>query len=171
MKIVSTISMFIQSLSIRIRDYFKGLKKENLKIFFQEQILQTQDSNLRIASAIGFGIFMGIVPIWGFQTVAAIFIAAIFRLNKAIVVIATNISFPPIIPMVLYISFLTGGFLLNKKSNILFSKQFDLVNIKDDLLQYYLGALVLAILTGVIFWLISYFLLLLFRTNKTNSQM
>lgn len=170
MKVIHKISDFISSVRIKFCVYTKNFNKEKFKLFFQEQILQTKDSNSKIASAIGLGVFMSIVPIWGFQTVVAIFFAVIFRLNKAIVIIATNISFLPIIPIVLYISFLTGGFLLNKKSNVLFSTQFDMINIKDNLLQYYLGALVLAILSGIIFWLISYFLLLLFRTDKTNPQ-
>ena len=36
------------------------------------------------AVSVAFGIFMGIVPIWGFQLVVAIFLAILFKLNKAV---------------------------------------------------------------------------------------
>ena len=41
---------------------------------------------------------MGIVPIWGFQMLAALFLSYIFRLNKIIVLLFSNISIPPLIP-------------------------------------------------------------------------
>ncbi|MFZ6009870.1 MAG: DUF2062 domain-containing protein, partial [Bacteroidota bacterium] len=44
------------------------------------------------AVSVGFGIFMGIVPIWGFQLAVAIPLSFLFRLNKALVIIAANIS-------------------------------------------------------------------------------
>ena len=52
---------------------------------------------------------MGIVPIWGFQLVVAIALAFLFRLNKALVVVAANVSIPPMIPLILFLSHLTGA--------------------------------------------------------------
>ena len=44
------------------------------------------------------GIFMGIVPIWGYQMLATLFLAHVLKLNKVIAIVAANISIPPMIP-------------------------------------------------------------------------
>ncbi|MDA3905836.1 MAG: DUF2062 domain-containing protein [Bacteroidales bacterium] len=160
--------LYITTLHQKPRDLYRRIKSGELKKIFREQILHAQDSNLKIAASIGFGIFMSIFPIWGFQTLAAIFLAIFFRLNKAIVIIAVNISIPPVIPVFLYISFIIGGLLLNQSVNIAYDKQFDFKNIQNDLVQYYFGAIIFAIISGIIIGLISYFLLLLFKKERNS---
>jgi hypothetical protein len=50
------------------------------------------------AASVGFGMFMGIVPIWGFQLLVGIPLAIAMRLNKTLFIVAANISiFPPVI--------------------------------------------------------------------------
>ena len=56
----------------------------------------------RLAGAVGLGLFCGIAPIWGFQMVTAAAVAHGLRLNKAIALVASNISLPPMLPFVLY---------------------------------------------------------------------
>jgi uncharacterized protein (DUF2062 family) len=55
-----------------------------------------------IALAVGLGLFCGIAPIWGYQMLAAAALAHFLRLNKAIALLASNISIPPVIPFILY---------------------------------------------------------------------
>ena len=52
-------------------------------------------TNSELAIAVGFGVFMGIVPIWGYQMLVAIYFAHVFRLNKLVVLLSSNISFGP----------------------------------------------------------------------------
>ena len=102
--------------------------------------------------AIGFGVFMGIVPIWGFQMLTAIALSIFFRLNKALVILAANISIPPMIPFIVYLSHKTGGFWMgSNKQDLLFSSDITLVMIQDSFLQYVYGSVTLAIVAGVIF--------------------
>lgn len=161
---------FFSSLFLKPLSFYRSIKKGDLKKKIQEQVLRTQDSNVKMATAIGFGIFMSIFPIWGFQMLVAIFLAAFFRLNKVIVLIAANISIPPIIPLLLHLSFLTGGFLLNQSSNINFSPEFDFANIKNDLFQYYIGAVIFASVVGLFSGLISYILLMIFRKEIITEK-
>lgn len=155
--------IFISPLWIKPVQCFRSIKKGETKKIIQEQIFRSQDTNLKIATAVGFGIFMGIFPIWGFQMLTAVFLAALFRLNKFIVLLVTNISFPPLIPFWLYLSYISGGFLLNQPSNIEFDKHFNLENIQHNLFQYYIGAVLLACVVGLLSGVIAYFLLNIFR--------
>ena len=111
----------------------------------------------RKAVSIGFGIFMGIVPIWGFQLLVAIFLAMLFKLNKALVIAAANISIPPMIPFILYGSFLAGKpFMGAKAREIDWTNQLNLTSIQQNLQQYLIGACVLAVAAGIVIGLLSY---------------
>ena len=50
------------------------------------------------------GIFIGIVPIYGFQTLVAVAIALLFRLNKPLTVACTFISNPLFLPFIIFSS-------------------------------------------------------------------
>jgi len=56
----------------------------------------------QLALAVGLGLFCGIAPIWGFQLLAAVSLAHIFRLNKIIAMLASHISIPPVMPLILF---------------------------------------------------------------------
>jgi uncharacterized protein (DUF2062 family) len=57
---------------------------------------------LRLSLAVGLGLFFGIAPFWGYQMIAAAAAAHLLRLNKAITLLASNISIPPMMPFILY---------------------------------------------------------------------
>ena len=65
----------------------------------------------RVAGAIGVGLFCGIAPIWSFQMVVAAALAHKFRLNKAIALTASNVSFGPVAPLVMAAGLIVGHFL------------------------------------------------------------
>jgi len=48
------------------------------------------------------------VTAWGYQMLATLFLAHVLKLNKVIAIVAANISIPPMIPFLLYGSYLTG---------------------------------------------------------------
>jgi uncharacterized protein (DUF2062 family) len=58
----------------------------------------------RAAAAVFFGIFIGIVPIYGFQTLAAVGVALLFRLNKPLTVAGTFVSNPLLQPLIIFSS-------------------------------------------------------------------
>ena len=110
---------------------------------------------------------MGIIPIWGFQMLVAIAVSLLFRLNKALVIIAANISIPPLIPVVLYLSHLTGALWMGDDAQFLsFSKEITFEMLQDSAVQYFSGAVTLAIVAGSFFGFVSY-LILKFRKSKT----
>lgn len=78
-----------------------------LREFFSDQA----DDPLRLALAVGVGLFFGIAPIWGGQMIAAAAAAHFLRLNKAIALVASNISLPPMTPFILYGALALGHWL------------------------------------------------------------
>ncbi|WP_291909588.1 DUF2062 domain-containing protein [Chitinophaga sp. CB10] len=172
--VLNTVLVFITLVYIKPRDLIRYLSKwENWKKLWREEVLNPGESNAKKAAAIGFGVFMGIVPIWGFQLVTAILLSIRFKLNKALVVLAAHISTPPLTIGVLYASFITGKIFMGQSSrDLLFLGQtLDAIQatIKANFLQYVVGAVTLAIGAGLAAGLVSFALLSIFRRKKQNS--
>ncbi|HMG82862.1 MAG TPA: DUF2062 domain-containing protein [Ferruginibacter sp.] len=111
---------------------------------------------------------MGIIPIWGFQLVVGIFLAILFRLNKALVIIAANISIPPMIPLIIFLSYKSGGYWVSAKSasTIEYSKILSLRSIENNFTQYLYGSITLAFVAGIAFGLLTFTLLKLFKRKS-----
>jgi uncharacterized protein (DUF2062 family) len=110
---------------------------------------------------------MGIFPVWGFQLIIAIALAFAFRLNKLLVILAANISIPPMIPLILFLSHLTGSIWMGADAQyLLFSKELTLEGFKTSFVQYVLGAVTLAIVAGILVGGIAYAGLKVFRKRK-----
>lgn len=142
--------------------FLKWFSKENIKGFFRENITQSKESNLKVASAIGVGIFFGIVPLWGYQMVSAVIAAHFLKLNKLLVLVCSNISIPPMIPFILYGSFLTGALFFNKPLSFI-PNNLTLETIGSSLKIYLVGSVLFAIICGASIMIISYTLLFIFR--------
>ena len=107
---------------------------------------------------------MGIVPVWGYQMLIAFALAHFLKLNKAIVIIASNISIPPMIPFILFGSMKTGSILLGQPLALTFHDiTFDTV--KKMLVQYIPGSIVFALFVGFLGWLLT-FAILKFSSKK-----
>jgi uncharacterized protein (DUF2062 family) len=110
---------------------------------------------------------MGIVPLWGFQMAIAITLAFLFRLNKVLVILAANISIPPMIPLILFLSHLTGSIWLGDKAqHISFNNDITLAEVQASLLQYVWGAVTLAVVAGLLFGGLTYLGLKIFKRSR-----
>lgn len=69
-----------------------------------------------VALAVGLGLFCGIAPFWGFQMLIAAACAHRLRLNKAITLLASNISLPPMLPLILAGSMEMGHWIFTGKA-------------------------------------------------------
>jgi len=138
--------------------------KKRIKKIKQDFISQ-EGTKLQKSLSIGFGAFMGIIPIWGFQMIVAVFFAYLFKLNKVIVLITSNISIPPFIPFILFGSYLCGHLLIGGEE-LRFSNTINLDNIQSVMKQYLIGSFVFAIILGAIFFSISYILISITNKNR-----
>ncbi|WP_217604083.1 DUF2062 domain-containing protein [Chitinophaga sp. GbtcB8] len=166
--VLNTVLVLITFLYIKPRDFIRFLfKKESWRWLWKEVLLNPGESNGKKALSIGLGIFMGIVPIWGFQMLVALLLATLFKLNKALVLIAANISIPPLIPVIVFLSLMVGRIWIgNDATFVIFSKHLSQEAVKQNILQYIYGSVTLAVAAGVTFGLVTYVLLAIFRKQK-----
>ena len=75
-------------------------RHESLREAVADFFTDHAQSPAELAGAVGLGLFFGIAPIWGFQMIVAAAVAHRLRLNKAITLLASNISIPPLMPFV-----------------------------------------------------------------------
>lgn len=164
--ILNTVLVINALLYIKPRDFFRRAKKKGFKKFFLEDILESSDSNFKKSAAIALGIFIGISPFWGFQTVLLFTFAALFRLNKVIAYLASNVSFPPFIPFVIYGSLKMGSFFVSNDAPLILDSSVTLDDIQKNATQYIVGSLILASVLALSVGLLSYLLLTAFSQKK-----
>lgn len=139
---------------------FKGGLVRILKAEFQ----RPEESSWRKASSIGFGLFIGILPIWGFQLLVGIPSALALKLNRVLFITAANISIPPLIPLIIFGSYMAGAPLMGENAvDLEFSKDITLTAIWESLQQYLIGSVILALSAGIFGTLGTYALLRPFR--------
>jgi uncharacterized protein (DUF2062 family) len=105
---------------------------------------------------------MGIFPVWGYQLVIGFVLAHLMKLNKAIFFIAANISIPPMIPGILYLSYVTGSYVLGEGSWKV-DIALNLASIGVNIKQYLTGAIVFAFIAGITMGALSYGTLLIIK--------
>ena len=166
--ILNTILVIIAFLFYYPWKFFRFLTWNNVKKFFDKQVVHSADSNVRMAAAMGWGVFCGIIPIWGYQMIFAGLSAHFFKLNKVVALVFSNISVPPMIPFILYGSMLLGAKLLNIE-NAFSVSTISFESIGLSLWQYILGSLVLATISGITVFIISLLIMLLFKRRARNE--
>ena len=166
--ILNTVLVTNALLYIKPRDFFRRAKKKGFKKFFLEDILESKDSNFQKSAAISLGIFIGLSPFWGFQTILLFTFAALFRLNKVIAYLSSNVSFPPFIPFVIYGSLKMGSYFVSNDAPLILDSSVTLDDIQKNATQYIVGSLILASVSALFFGLVSYLLLTAF--TKKHSE-
>ena len=167
--ILNTVLVFISLFYIKPRDFFFSFKRKGVKRFFLENILHSEDSITKKSLSIALGVFIGIAPFWGFQSILALALAAIFKLNKAISFGFSNISFPPFIPFIIYGSLKMGSFFIANNNPIILDKSITFEAIKEHLYQYVIGSFMLATITSLLFGFAAYILMTIFTTFKNKK--
>lgn len=163
--ILNTVLVLITLLYIKPRDFIRRLKKKDLKQFLKEEVLESSGSRHTKAFSMALGVFWGIVPLWGFQTVGVLGSAYALRLNKFIAFAFSNISLPPFIPLIIFGSLKVGAWFVDSPSLPDGPLTFELA--QHHLSQYLIGSSVLAILLAFVSGLAGYGILTYFSRTKT----
>lgn len=140
--------------------FIKSLSWNNICKFFSEQVFHTPDSNIRMAAAMGWGVFCGIIPLWGYQMVFAALSSHFMKLNKIVSVVFSNISIPPMIPFILYGSVWMGAVILNEPIAVSFTN-ISFEGVAQSLLQYIFGSFALAVAAGSVVALLGWIIMVL----------
>jgi uncharacterized protein (DUF2062 family)/SAM-dependent methyltransferase len=100
------------------------------------------------AAAVFWGVFIGIVPIYGLQTLTALSIALLLRLNKPLILAATFINNPLLLPPTVVASVELGSFVRHGSFLPWHWAAFSSDRLKEQLFSWVLGSLVLGLLVG-----------------------
>lgn len=166
--ILNTVLVFYAFLFYYPWKFLRMLTWENIKKFFDKHIIHSSDSNMRMAAAMGWGIFCGIIPIWGYQMVIAGVTAHFMRLNKVVAIVFSNISIPPMIPFILYGSMVMGAWMLGM-DNIFSLENISFDNVFESLTQYIVGSVSLAAVAGLAVFAISFLTMVVCKRKRVNE--
>jgi len=162
--ILNTILVTITLFYIIPRNFVNNFKKKSFKKFIKEDVLESDGTNRIKAFSIALGVFIGLSPFWGFQTLLVISLSVLFKLNKVLAFVASNVSLPPFIPFIIAASLFLGSPFISGNSNILSQDlNFDLV--KNNLLQYIIGSFILATTMSAVSGIAAFLFL-----NKVNPE-
>ncbi|MCO4292584.1 DUF2062 domain-containing protein [Solitalea sp. MAHUQ-68] len=163
---LNRLRFFVRKICNAILVFFS---RERVKAFVNNHLLNKDQKDEMKALSVGLGVFMGILPIWGFQMVAGIFFAFVLRLNKVLVAVFSHISFPPMIPLIIFLSYKMGGLWLGSNAMTLsFSSEISMEVIKNNFWQYLYGSISLAIVAGLVAATITYLLLKTVKRKETS---
>lgn len=162
--LLNTCLVLIAFLWIKPRNFFRKFTWSNIQRFFTENIRHTQESNAKISLAVMLGIFMGIVPIWGYQMLITLILTRLLKLNTVIAIVAANISIPPMIPFILYGSYATGCIALGRPVTLDFTT-ISFENISTVLEQYIMGSIIFAAICSLSAGFLSLGILKICRKN------
>lgn len=168
--LLNSVLTILGLLFYRPRMLYRRVREENFRDLMRRVLLNPEESNFRKAASVAMGVFWGIAPVWGWQMAVALLFAAMFRLNKTITLIASNISIPPMIPFILFGSYITGGFILDTHKVIHYSSSLTLNFLKENLLQYVVGSLAFGLIMSVLAGTLTWLLLAAFRRSRKTKQ-
>lgn len=148
--------------------FVRSLTRENINEFVRRNITHSPESNLRLAAAMAWGVFCGIIPLWGYQMIFAGVTAHFMRMNKLVAIVFSNVSIPPMIPLILYGSYWTGSKALGRPVSLHLS-DISFQSITDSLVQYLVGAFCLASICGVVVFAAGWLLTTLFKRQSIHE--
>lgn len=157
--VLNTWLVLVALLYIKPRDLLIKLKNKGVKKFFVENILQNSDSPIKKSLSIALGIFIGIAPFWGFQTILALGVSAALKLNKFIAFAFSNISIPPMIPLIIWASLKMGIWILNSDTDISYEGLTNNFNVLESIKEYVVGSFALAFISAIIFGTLGFMIL------------
>ena len=170
--ILNTFLTLAALLWIHPRDFIKKIfTREGLKEIWQKSFVKPGESNLQKSWSLAFGVFMGIVPVWGFQLAIGIPLSIAFKMNKALFLLGANISIFPFTPVIWLLSLMTGKWLLGYHD-----WQYDLGHlltleqVKEAGLAFFLGGTVLSLTMGILTFLIALGLFNVFRKPQSSGN-
>jgi predicted LPLAT superfamily acyltransferase/glycosyltransferase involved in cell wall biosynthesis len=111
-------------------------------------LLRANDSPRKIALAVGTGVWIGSTPFFGLHALIAAAFSFLFRLNAVYLLLGTQISIPPIAPILAIASIFVGGFLTGTAATG--SRSFSW--------NWLLGSCVVGAGLGLLFGVLSYFI-------------
>ena len=164
-----------KSLSPRAKSHRKRMTWERRSRYFYLRFIRLQGSPNAIARGLGVGAFAGMFPIFGFQILLGIFLAACVRGSKLTAVAATWISNPFTYLPLFAFNFRVGQWLLPAQGFEF--KQLQKMNWQEVLAlgpgfltTWFVGCFFMGCLVGVFGYVLGLWLILRLRRNYLVQQ-
>ena len=138
------------------RAYRQRSWRDRLRWFSGQYVTSQADSAGRLAACLGVGVCMGILPIWGFQMIVAALVAHVLRLNKLLVLLASNISFGGMAAVIILLSAAVGRLVLGSDSSNFWDLPTTASQAGQRLGEYLVGSVVLALAAGLLTAAVTY---------------
>lgn len=149
--ILNTWLVFLTAIYYFPKRLLKNIKKKGLKRFLVEDLLGSNDSPKKKALSIALGTFIGFSPLWGFHTFLVITLAIFLKLNKAIAFTFSNVSLPPFIPFIIFVSLELGQWIFGEKISYSVEEMMDNFEVFKHLKTYLVGSFTLAFIGAIVF--------------------
>lgn len=162
--ILNTVLVTITLFYIIPRNFIRNFRKKSFRRFIKEDVLESDGTNRTKAFSIALGVFVGFSPFWGFHTLLVISLSVLFKLNKVLAFIASNVSLPPFIPFIIVASLFLGSPFVAGESDI-FNQEWNFELVKNHFVQYIIGSMILAISMSAILWIATFLFL-----NKVSPE-
>jgi uncharacterized protein (DUF2062 family) len=133
------------------REAFKEFLTHPLK--FISFLLKENASPAGLAAAAATGMFFGTLPLPGLHTALIIYVSVKLRLNKVMSVNISHLCMPPFVPIA---CLELGHFALNGEWLVFDSMRSVLGELRLRLLEWLIGAAILAPLNALFFWCLTY---------------
>jgi uncharacterized protein (DUF2062 family) len=122
-------------------------------------LFQLDDSPWRTALALAIGVFLSFTPFWGVQTLMALLLATVFRLNRAVTVTGTWLNLPWFAPFVYAGAVKLGALMLPDLSGLAGLSAYLLV-----------GSTTLGLAAGLLTWVIAFCLMRARRHRRRTGD-
>jgi glycosyltransferase involved in cell wall biosynthesis len=158
--ILNTLLVLITFLYINPINFVRAMFRKSTYSNLRKEVFNPHEPVPLTSVSVAFGVFMGIVPMWGFQLLTAIALSVLLRLNKGLVILSANISIPPMIPLIIFLSYKMGEFWVGSDAVAFsLSNEITLEAIHNNFMQYVYGAVTLALVAGTMAGILTYAIL------------
>jgi len=143
-----------------------GLK--SLRRFFKLLLEEGLDPR-RAAAAVFLGVFIAVVPVYGFQSLIALGLAALFRLNKPLTFGSTFVNNPLLQPFLIIMSLALGHPILTGKAWSIPEGGITGQMLREQLTSWVVGSVILGLILGCLAAAVA-FLLVRHRTRERAKR-
>ncbi len=141
------------------------ISKEKIKELLKS-LLKLNNTPPEMALGVSIGVMIAVMPLYGFHTVLCVIFALLIpRANKIAILIGTNISLPPTVPVITWAGYSIGSFVLRGKYPPLSLSSFKGITFQK-MLDFYYPLFVGSFILGIFLAVISYFLTLWFIEKR-----
>jgi uncharacterized protein (TIGR03546 family) len=148
------------------------ISKEKIKELLSG-LLKLNNTPPEIALGISIGVAISVMPLYGLHTVLCVIFALLIpRANKIAILIGTNVSLPPTVPLITWAGYNIGRLILGKEFPPVSLSDLQGITLKKMLNFYYplfIGSLILGIFLAVISYFLTLWLVKRWKRSKEGS--